>query len=619
MKARNKSSKSAIRMRDSYKFKITALVVFFFALISLVTTIVACHAIMTTALRVFTEQGMKVIKKAQYKVDPERFEQLAKTMDDSDPYYNELFSELIVIKNDSTCKFLYTMVPAGGNNFTYVVDGSTRPFDKENFSPIGTVEDLTSYGKYPHLVMEENEIISSGIMKQEGWGWAISLYAPISNGGRAIGFVACDFDAGNVMRILSHYRIFMTSLCAILALICIVALFLYISNFFGKLDSVSSKMEEISSGESDLTARIAVKGKNRGELYQLSVSFNGLMEKLQSMIREEKSTVVSLTSNSDQLREQNEHTLSLIDSANSAVNEIFRQAENQNNLTTTAHQTIEDFVQSVNILDQKAKNQINAIQNSRESVEQIAENASQVDSQINGIMGEYEKIVEKSQEGKKRQNEVTAKITAIQEFAKKLDEANKIITEISAQTNLLAMNAAIEAAHAGTAGQGFSVVANEIRNLAENSAKQTESIRVVVDNIENSIKEIVTASQNSSKSFDDLESSISSMDSSIQSVKQKIVLQNDESDKIRQMMELLDSASEAISDSSALLKKKNSTLEEQIANISSEADEILGKSSNATQNLELMKANAQKAVEKAEDNVRLTDSVRQIVDSYKTE
>ena len=611
--------KSAIKLRDSYKFKITTLVVFFIALISLVTTIVACNAVRKTALRVFTDQGTKVIKKAQYKVDPERFQQLARTMDDSDPYYNELYTELYTLKNDSTCKFLYTMIPSGGNNFTYVVDGSSRPFDEENFSPIGTVEDLTSYGNYPHQVMEENDLVASGIMKQDGWGWAITLYAPISDGGNVIGFVACDFDAGFVMKILAHYRIVMISLCTVLSVVCILALFLYISNFFSKLESVSSKMEEISSGESDLTARIAVRGKGKGELNQLSVRFNGLMEKLHTMIRDEKSTVISLTSNSDQLREQNEHTLSLIDSANSAVNEIFIQAENQNNLTTTAHQTIEDFVQSVNILDQKAKNQITAIQNSRESVEQIAENASQVDTQINGIMGEYEKIVEKSQEGKKRQAEVTEKITIIQEFAKKLDEANKIITEISAQTNLLAMNAAIEAAHAGTAGQGFSVVANEIRNLAENSAKQTESIRVVVDNIENSIREIVMASQNSSKSFDDLESSIQNMNSSIQSVKQKIVLQNDESDKIRQMMELLDSASGAISDSSALLKKKNITLEEQIANISSEADKILGKSSNATQNLELMKANAQKAVEKAEDNVRLTDSVRQIVDSYKTE
>ena len=115
-----------MKFYQSYNFKIVSLVVFFIALLSIVTTTVSTHAVKNTALRVFSDQGMKVVKRAQYKIDPERFEKLAKTMDSSDPYYEELFSELFLIKNDSTCKFLYTMIPAGGNNFTYVVDGSTR-------------------------------------------------------------------------------------------------------------------------------------------------------------------------------------------------------------------------------------------------------------------------------------------------------------------------------------------------------------------------------------------------------------------------------------------------------------------------------------------------------------
>ena len=118
-----------IKFYNSYNFKLVSLVVIFIAFISVATTIVSIHAVKTTALKVFTDQGMKVVKRAQYKIDPERFEQLAKTMDDSDPYYNELFSELFIIKNDSTCKYLYTMIPAGGNNFTYVVDGSSRSND----------------------------------------------------------------------------------------------------------------------------------------------------------------------------------------------------------------------------------------------------------------------------------------------------------------------------------------------------------------------------------------------------------------------------------------------------------------------------------------------------------
>ena len=606
-----------MKFYQSYNFKIVSLVVFFIALLSIVTTTVSTHAVKNTAFRVFSEQGMKVVKRAQYKIDPERFEKLAKTMDSSDPYYEELFAELFLIKNDSTCKFLYTMIPAGGNNFTYVVDGSTRPSDTDNFSPIGTTEDLTSYGNYPHMVMEENDIIVSGIMNQSSWGWAITIYAPISNGGRVIGFVACDFDTGNVMRILRQAKLLMIACCSIVSVACLIFLFLYISAFFKKLDYVSCKMEEIAKGESDLTARLNVKG--RGELFQLCVRFNKLMIKLQTMITTEKKTVTSLTSNSEELKERNQQTLRLIDEANTSINEIYAQAENQNTLTSEATGTIEDFIDAVNNLDEKAQNQISAIRRSQDSVAQIATNAGEVDRQISEIIEEYANIVTKSQSGKQRQVEVTEKINVIQELAKKLDEANKIITEISSQTNLLAMNAAIEAAHAGTAGQGFSVVANEIRSLAENSAAQTKSIKEVVKNIENSIKEIVTASTNSSKSFDELEASITTMDASIQSVKNKIVQQNQESDKIRDMMGVLGESSAMISSSSANLKKKNDLLEEHLSNLQAEAHEILSKSKEATGNLDTMKEYAKQALIKSEDNVSIAGSVKKIVDSYRTE
>ena len=90
-----------MKFYQSYNFKIVSLVVFFIALLSIVTTTVSTHAVKNTALRVFSDQGMKVVKRAQYKIDPERFEKLAKTHTMRNFFQNFFSSRTILLVNSS--------------------------------------------------------------------------------------------------------------------------------------------------------------------------------------------------------------------------------------------------------------------------------------------------------------------------------------------------------------------------------------------------------------------------------------------------------------------------------------------------------------------------------------
>jgi methyl-accepting chemotaxis protein len=145
---------------------------------------------------------------------------------------------------------------------------------------------------------------------------------------------------------------------------------------------------------------------------------------------------------------------------------------------------------------------------SSSSIEQMVANIRSVTETLIKNSDNVKTLLDSSEVGRAGLQEVATDIQEIAHESEGLLEINSVMENISSQTNLLSMNAAIEAAHAGESGKGFAVVAAEIRKLAENSSSQSKTIGTVLKKIKNSIDKITKSTENVLGKFQAIESSV---------------------------------------------------------------------------------------------------------------
>ena len=162
-------------------------------------------SIVKTGVTLCSEQGLPIAQKADEIIDGDKFEALALNPSVNDPYYEEARLALLNIKETINCHYLYTMAPVGGTIYKYIIDGSCDPSDTENFSELGTHEDIADYGEGPLLAMADGGFHSSGLEKQEQWGYTISTYKGIKNSRRkVVGFIGVDFNVETILQMLKR-------------------------------------------------------------------------------------------------------------------------------------------------------------------------------------------------------------------------------------------------------------------------------------------------------------------------------------------------------------------------------------------------------------------------------
>lgn len=249
------------------------------------------------------------------------------------------------------------------------------------------------------------------------------------------------------------------------SLISVAVVFFAISHSINPLGKVRDAITEISTGSADLTRRIPISTED--EIGAVVKGFNMFAEKLQDIISGIKQSRLQLLQAGSRMNMNAEQTAE-------NINNVYASIEDMQNIIVT---------------------QTDSVENTAHTVRQIASNISDLE---------------------KKQELVNAKIQQIAEQSKTLQGANHVIAVIASQTNLLAINAAIEASHAGEVGRGFSVVAEEIKKLAQNSAKESAKITEEIKQIMASVAEVVESATESREAFDKVSALIESRQNRLQ-------------------------------------------------------------------------------------------------------
>ena len=227
------------------------------------------------------------------------------------------------------------------------------------------------------------------------------------------------------------------------------------------INSVAHMLEDIASGEGDLTQRLNY--SRRDELGRLTQGFNRFLDKLQPTIAQIKQSITQARATADQSSEIARRTS---DGMHVQFREIDQVATASNEMSATAHDVANSAASAAEAArgaDRSAREGMAIVERSTRDITQLADTVSQAVSEVETLASTSEQI----------------------------GSVLEVIRSIAEQTNLLALNAAIEAARAGESGRGFAVVADEVRNLAKRTQDSVEEIRHVIESLQNHTRDVV--------------------------------------------------------------------------------------------------------------------------------
>jgi methyl-accepting chemotaxis protein len=334
-------------------------------------------------------------------------------------------------------------------------------------------------------------------------------------------------------------------------------------------------LKDVFDGDiTDLSKRLAVTTKD--EIGDMAGYFNKALGKMSDLIAAIKTQSGKLSSVGDELSTSMTQTAAAINQIGANVQSVKKQTMNQSASVTETDATMRQIAGSIEQLDAHIDSQATSVTQSSSAIEEMLANIASVTQALAKNSDNVDELAESSEKGRADLTTVSANIQDVARESEGLLEISAVIGSIASQTNLLAMNAAIEAAHAGDAGRGFAVVSDEIRKLAESSGEQAKTVSAALLKMKESMGRTTQAADEAFTQFEDINARIKSVSEREQSIRAAMDEQGKGSKEILEALGQLNEITAKVKEGSQGMLAGSKEVIQESGNLSRITEEVAG-------------------------------------------